>query len=123
MVPAPTSAPTGTSCATASTGSTGLSPLGGTVVWDATSLNRQQRSLVGAVAHWRDAFVTHAVLLVDEAELVRRNGVRQHPVPPDVLTGQLHRFVPPYPGDAHRTWYVGASGAIEDTDGIESGGT
>ncbi|MFG2170654.1 RNA ligase family protein [Streptomyces niveus] len=96
---------------------------GGTVVWDATSLNRQQRSLVGAVAHRRNAFVTHAVLLVDEAELVRRNGVRQHPVPPDVLTGQLHRFVPPYPGDAHRTWYVGASGAIEDTDGIESGGT
>ncbi|MEV8284275.1 RNA ligase family protein [Streptomyces niveus] len=96
---------------------------GGTVVWDATSLNRQQRSLVGAVAHRRDAFVTHAVLLVDEAELVRRNGVRPHPVPPEVLTGQLHRFVPPYPGDAHRTWYVGASGAIEDTDGIESGGT
>ncbi|MGW6310591.1 RNA ligase family protein [Streptomyces niveus] len=96
---------------------------GGTVVWDATSLNRQQRSLVGAVAHRRDAFVTHAVLLVDEAELVRRNGIRQHPVPPDVLAGQLHRFVPPYPGDAHRTWYVGASGAIEDTDGIESGGT
>ncbi|MFE5665422.1 RNA ligase family protein [Streptomyces niveus] len=96
---------------------------GGTVVWDATSLNRQQRSLVGAVAHRRDAFVTHAVLLVDEAELVRRNGVRQHPVPPDVLAAQLHRFVPPYPGDAHRTWYVGASGAIEDTDGIESGGT
>ncbi|MEV8351518.1 RNA ligase family protein [Streptomyces niveus] len=96
---------------------------GGTVVWDATSLNRQQRSLVGAVAHRRDAFVTHAVLLVDETELVRRNAVRQHPVPPDVLAGQLHRFVPPYPGDAHRTWYVGASGAIEDTDGIESGGT
>ncbi|MEV8423484.1 RNA ligase family protein [Streptomyces niveus] len=96
---------------------------GGTVVWDATSLNRQQRSLVGAVAHRRDAFVTHAVLLVDEAELVRRNGVRPHPVPPDVLAGQLSRFVPPYPGDAHRTWYVGASGAIEDTDGIESGGT
>ncbi|MFE4608527.1 RNA ligase family protein [Streptomyces niveus] len=96
---------------------------GGTVVWDATSLNRQQRSLVGAVAHRRDTFVTHAVLLVDEAELVRRNGVRQPPVPPDVLAGQLHRFVPPYPGDAHRTWYVGASGAIEDTDGIESGGT
>ncbi|MFE3585930.1 RNA ligase family protein [Streptomyces niveus] len=96
---------------------------GGTVVWDATSLNRQQRSLVGAVAHRRDAFVTHAVLLVDEAELVRRNAVRQHPVPPEVLAAQLHRFVPPYPGDAHRTWYVGASGAIEDTDGIESGGT
>lgn len=95
---------------------------GGTVVWDATSLNRQQRSLVGAVARRRDAFVTHAVLLVDEAELVRRNRVRPHPVPPDVLAGQLRRFVPPYPGDAHRTWYVGATGAVEDVDGIESGG-
>lgn len=95
---------------------------GGTVVWDATSLNRQQRSLVGAVARRRDAFVTHAVLLVDEAELVRRNGVRPHPVPPDVLAGQLHRFVPPYPGDAHRTWYVGAAGVVEDADSVHSGG-
>ncbi|MFD3481682.1 RNA ligase family protein [Streptomyces sp. NPDC058665] len=95
---------------------------GGTVVWDATSLNRQQRSLVGALARRRDAFVTHAVFLVDEAELVGRNGVRPHPVPADVLTGQIRRFVPPYPGDAHRTWYVGAGGGIEDVDGIESGG-
>ncbi|MFI6083200.1 RNA ligase family protein [Streptomyces sp. NPDC051217] len=95
---------------------------GGTVVWDATSLNQQQRSLVRAVARRRDAFVTHAVLLVDEAELIRRNGVRPHPVPADVLTGQLHRFVPPYPGDAHRTWYVGATGAVQDADDIESGG-
>ncbi|MET4925281.1 ATP-binding protein, partial [Streptomyces sp. PSRA5] len=91
---------------------------GGTVVWDATSLNRQQRSLVGALARRRDALVTHAVLLVDEAELVRRNGVRPHPVPPGVLAGQLHRFVPPYPGDAHRTWYVGAGGGIEDMDSV-----
>ncbi|QHY97541.1 hypothetical protein SSPS47_20775 [Streptomyces sp. S4.7] len=52
----------------------------------------------------------------------RRNGVRQHPVPPDVLAGQLHRYVPPYPGDAHRTWYVGADGDIEDADSAESGG-
>lgn len=96
---------------------------GGTVVWDATSLNRQQRSLVGELARRRDAFVTHAVLLVDEAELVRRNGVRPHPVPPDVLTAQLNRFVPPYPGDAHRTWYVGATGDVEDTDSVQSGGT
>lgn len=94
---------------------------GGAVVWDATSLNRQQRSLVGALARRRDAFVTHAVLLVDEAELVRRNAVRPHPVPSDVLAGQLHRFVPPYPGDAHRTWYVGAGGAVEDMDSVEGG--
>lgn len=95
---------------------------GGTVVWDATSLNRQQRSLVGALARRRDALVTHAVLVVDEAELVRRNSVRPHPVPSDVLAGQARRFAPPYPGDAHRTWYVGAGGDIEDMDSIESGG-
>lgn len=87
---------------------------GGTTVWDATSLTHQQRSLVHAVAHRRNALITHAVVLVDEDELVRRNGRREHPVPPDVLTAQLRRFTPPYPGDAHRTWYIGASGTIED---------
>ncbi|MGW2177287.1 RNA ligase family protein [Streptomyces sp. NPDC001732] len=87
---------------------------GGTVVWDATSLNAHQRSLVHAVARRRDALLTHAVALVDEAELLRRNGLRDHPVPPEVLTSQLHRFVPPYPGQAHRTWYIGESGTVED---------
>ncbi|MFJ5126061.1 RNA ligase family protein [Streptomyces sp. NPDC088555] len=87
---------------------------GATVVWDATSLNAHQRSLVHAVARRRDALLTHAVALVDEAELIRRNGRRSHPVPPGVLTSQLRRFVPPYPGQAHRTWYVGASGTVED---------
>ncbi|MFF8692679.1 RNA ligase family protein [Streptomyces sp. NPDC015144] len=87
---------------------------GATVVWDATSLNVHQRSLVHAVARRRDALVTHAVALVDEAELVRRNGRRDHPVPPGVLDAQLRRFVPPYPGQAHRTWYIGASSAVED---------
>ncbi|MFD7278751.1 RNA ligase family protein [Streptomyces sp. NPDC059862] len=87
---------------------------GGTVVWDATSLNKQQRSLVHAVARRRDALITHAVVLVDEEELIRRNARREHPVPPEVLKAQLRRFGPPYPGDAHRTWYVGASGTIEE---------
>ncbi|WP_371478498.1 RNA ligase family protein [Kitasatospora sp. NBC_00315] len=94
---------------------------GGTVVWDATSLNRQQRSLVQQVAHRRDALVTQAVVLVDEAELIRRNAVRAHPVPAEVLTAQLHRFTPPYPGQAHRTWYVGAGGTVEDVHGTLHG--
>ncbi|MFF3862762.1 RNA ligase family protein [Streptomyces sp. NPDC002209] len=92
---------------------------GGTVVWDATSLTEQQRGLVAAVAQRRDALVTQAVVLVEEAELVRRNAVRPHPVPPQVLATQLHRFSPPYPGHGpgHRTWYVGAGGTVEDTAG------
>ncbi|WNI23040.1 RNA ligase family protein [Streptomyces sp. ITFR-16] len=87
---------------------------GATVVWDATSLNPHQRSLVHAVARRRDALVTHAVAWIGEDELTARNGRREHPVPPPVLASQLHRFVPPYPGQAHRTWYIGTSGTVED---------
>ncbi|MET8546934.1 ATP-binding protein, partial [Kitasatospora sp. NPDC004799] len=90
---------------------------GRTVVWDATSLNHQQRSHVHAVARGRDALVTQVVLVVGEDELLRRNAVRPHPVPAGVLTAQLHRFGPPYPGQAHRTWYVGPGGTVEDTAG------
>ncbi|MGW4890971.1 RNA ligase family protein [Kitasatospora sp. NPDC004240] len=92
-----------------------------TVLWDATSLNPHQRALVRGVAQRRDALVTQVVLLVDEAELVRRNAVRPHPVPPEVLTAQLRRFNPPYPGQAHRTRYVGAGGQVEDTAGTLHG--
>ncbi|MER8185088.1 RNA ligase family protein [Kitasatospora sp. NPDC094015] len=88
-----------------------------TVVWDATSLNQQQRSLVHAVAARRDALTTHAVLLVTGAELARRNAHREHPVPPPVLAAQLGRLGQPYPGQAHRTWYVGPDGAVGDRDG------
>ncbi|MFE9927060.1 RNA ligase family protein, partial [Streptomyces sp. NPDC005774] len=99
---------------------------GGTVVWDATSLNQHQRSLVHGVARRRDALVTHVVALVDVEELARRNKGRAHPVPPEVLASQLHRFTPPYPGEAHRTWYIGAGGTVDDTtgtlDGIVDGG-
>ncbi|MFK0046655.1 RNA ligase family protein [Streptomyces sp. NPDC090741] len=92
---------------------------GSTVVWDATSLTEQQRGLAGAVARRRDALVTQAVVLVEEAELVRRNAVRPHPVPAEVLSTQLHRFSPPYPGHgtAHRIRYIGAGGTVEDTAG------
>lgn len=87
---------------------------GATVVWDATSLNPHQRSLVHATAHRRNALVTHAVAWVGEEELTARNGRRAHPVPPEVLASQLRRFVPPYPSQAHRTWYIGTSGTVED---------
>ncbi|RSS79594.1 RNA ligase family protein [Streptomyces sp. WAC06614] len=99
------------------TGGPGGGP-GGTVVWDATSLTGPQRSLVRSVAARRDALVTQVVVLVEEDELVRRNRSRAHPVPAEVLAGQLRRFVPPYAGqEAHRTWYVGAAGTVEDTAG------
>jgi predicted kinase len=88
-----------------------------TVVWDATSLNRRQRGMVQSVAAKRNALHTNAVLLVPEEELFRRNGSRAHAVPSAVLSAQLGRFSPPYPGEAHRTWYVGPSGGVDDVAG------
>lgn len=89
---------------------------GGTTVWDATSLTRHQRSLVHSIAARRDALVTHAVLLTDESELFQRNATREHALPPDALASLLRRFDPPYPGEAHRTWYV-RDAAVEDVAG------
>ncbi|GAA4962868.1 hypothetical protein GCM10023205_28310 [Yinghuangia aomiensis] len=94
---------------------------GGTVVWDATSLVRPQRAAVHGVAHRRDALVTHAVMLVDGTTAALRNGARDHAVPAGVLDAQAHRFSPPYPGEAHRTWYIGAEGTVDDTDGLSGG--
>jgi hypothetical protein len=31
-----------------------------------------------------------------------------------VVANQIARYRPPYPGEAHRTWYIGAGGTIED---------
>ncbi|MFD0205849.1 MULTISPECIES: RNA ligase family protein [Saccharothrix] len=88
-----------------------------TAVWDATSLIEQQRAVVHAVARRHDAMVTHAVLLVDEREVARRNRTRAHAVPAAVLDAQARRFSPPYPWQAHRTWYIGAGGAVDDDAG------
>ncbi|MFJ5233109.1 RNA ligase family protein [Kitasatospora sp. NPDC088391] len=89
----------------------------GTAVWDATSLNRHQRGHLHGIAERRGALLTQVVAVVDEAELLRRNAVRPHPVPAEVLTAQLHRWNPPYPGQAHRTRYLGADGTVQDTAG------
>ncbi len=86
------------------------------VVWDATTLTDHQRSTVDAVARRHDALVTDAVVLVGEQEAARRNGSRAHPVPAAVLEAQAWRFSPPYPWQAHRTWYVGAAGTVDDEE-------
>ncbi|GIH29045.1 hypothetical protein Aph01nite_73550 [Acrocarpospora phusangensis] len=94
---------------------------GRTVVWDATALNRGQRSLVQRVARGRGALVTYAVMLVPEEVVARRNADRAYPVPDGVLASQLRRFAPPFPGEAHRIWYIGSEGTVLDTAGTLDG--
>jgi predicted kinase len=94
---------------------------GESVVWDATSLTRQQRGLVDSVAHRRNALIKHVVLVAEERDLQYRNTRREHPVPPEVLTAQLRRFDPPYPGEAHHIRYLGpdADSAVDsDVDAL-----
>jgi predicted kinase len=90
---------------------------GRTVVWDATCLDRAQREVVRAVGHRRGALVTTAVLLVPPEVVLARNDARPHRVPAAVLRDQLHRFGPPYPGETHRTWYLGEAGTVDDVAG------
>lgn len=93
---------------------------GQSAVWDATALTAQQRSLPLSIARRRDALTTCAVFLVPEAALIERNARRAHSVPEPVLAAQLERFAPPYPGDAHRTWYIDAAGNVADSEGTLS---
>ncbi|MEO3854669.1 RNA ligase family protein [Acrocarpospora sp. B8E8] len=94
---------------------------GGTVIWDATALNRRQRSVLLKAAQRRDALTTYAVMLVREDVVVQRNANRPYPVPANVLTSQLRRFGPPFPGEAHRIWYIGEEGTVLDTAGTLDG--
>ncbi|ACU75897.1 kinase-like protein [Catenulispora acidiphila DSM 44928] len=83
---------------------------GADVVWDATSLTRQQRGLVDGVARRRNALVEHLVHLAPASVVRERNAQRAHPVPAKVLDAQLRRFDPPYPGEAHRAVYADTVG-------------
>jgi predicted kinase len=83
---------------------------GTNVVWDATSLLRQQRGLVDGVARRRNALIEHRVHLAPAGVLEERNAQRAHPVPANVMTAQVRRFDPSYPGEAHRAVYVDTVG-------------
>jgi predicted kinase len=80
------------------------------VIWDATSLTRQQRGLVDAAARRRNALIEHRVHLAPASVLEERNASRAHPVPAKVLAAQLRRFEPPYAGKAHRAVYADTVG-------------
>jgi predicted kinase len=93
---------------------------GTNVVWDATSLTRQQRGLVDGVARRRNALIDHRVHLATAEVLAERNARRAHPVPPQVLAAQLRRIDPPYPGEAHRAVYDCAGAYDTSYDVLEA---
>lgn len=71
------------------------------VVWDATNIRRDFRSLIANLGFQYGAFVSLIVIQKDEARLRKDNRNRLHPVTDDVLERQLSRFQLPDIQEAH----------------------
>ncbi len=72
------------------------------VVWDATSLTRNQRSAVLALGFDYGALTTLVALQPSVTDLFVRNRTRQDAVPDPVLAAQIAKTDFPYADEAHR---------------------
>ncbi len=82
------------------------------VIWDATSLYRDQRNAIVELGMKYRACVTLVVFHLPESLLYERNRARSHPVPDAVLQRQIERMNFPYPDEAHHVLYVDESGNV-----------
>ena len=80
------------------------------IIWDATSLNREQRGGIIQLGVDYHARVTLIVFQLPESVLRERNQAREHPVPTQVLDRQLQKFDFPYRNEAHRVIYLNQEG-------------
>ncbi|WP_298611443.1 ATP-binding protein [uncultured Thiothrix sp.] len=80
------------------------------VIWDATNLRRDFRSMVADLGRDYHALVTLVVFLLPETELRKNNRAREHFVPDAVLDRQLESYQFPTVNEAHQFWVVGAKG-------------
>lgn len=90
------------------------------VVWDATSLRREQRAPVLQLGFDYGALVTVVAFGLGPDELARRNRSRTTAVPDAVLAKQLAGWEWPGRDEAHRRLVVGADGVLA-ADGFTSG--
>lgn len=74
------------------------------VIWDATSLRRDQRSQVLRLGEDYGALTRIHVAWTPPAQFTARNTARSSPVPGAVLTAQLDALEFPEAGEAHEIW-------------------
>ncbi|WP_020559444.1 ATP-binding protein [Thiofilum flexile] len=80
------------------------------VIWDATNIRKDFRSMVADLGRDYHALVTLVVFLLPETELRNNNRAREHVVPEEVLDRQLDAYQLPTLDEAHQFWVVGAKG-------------
>ncbi|GAA3928943.1 AAA family ATPase [Litoribacillus peritrichatus] len=80
------------------------------VIWDATNLREDFRSLICRIAFDYHAFVTMVVFHKSENQLFVDNKNRSYPVPEMVLRSQLDQLEWPVPEEAHRYWVIDHQG-------------
>lgn len=80
------------------------------VIWDATNVRKDFRSMVADLGRDYHALVTLVVFLLPESELRKNNRAREHVVPDSVLDRQLDSYQLPTLDEAHQFWVVGAKG-------------
>ncbi|TXH69647.1 MAG: ATP-binding protein [Thiothrix sp.] len=80
------------------------------VIWDATNVRKDFRSMVADLGRDYHALVTLVVFLLPEAELRKNNRAREHVVPDSVLDRQLASYQLPTLNEAHQFWVVGVKG-------------
>lgn len=89
----------------------------GNVIWDATNLRKDFRSIVCTLGRDYHALVTLIVFLLPETQIVKNNRKRQHNVSDSVLQKQLNTYQIPLLSEAHQTQIVDGNGVVQYRSG------
>jgi len=82
------------------------------VVWDATNLRRDFRSIISTLSQNYHALVILIVFIAPEDTIYKNNRERAYPVPDDVLKSQIMRYQIPLLCEAHQMCVVDQAGDI-----------
>lgn len=84
----------------------------GKVIWDATNLRQDFRSIICTLSTDYHALVTLAVFLMPESQIERKNRERKNSVPDDVLKNQIARYQFPLLDEAHQYMVLDGNGEV-----------
>ena len=91
------------------------------VVWDATNLRKDFRSMVCETGFAYKALVTLVVIHLKPEDNAARNQKRTHAVPPKVLASQLEGWEYPDVDEAHRMLVLDGTGQVRGAFGLTEG--
>ena len=92
----------------------------GNVVWDATNLRKDFRSVSCTLGRDYHALVSLIVFLLPENQVYKRNLKRARNVPNEVLQKQLRSYQFPLLSEAHQTQVVDLNGEVQFRSGYLS---